>query len=261
MVLVRAKSNNLPGVLTLLSDHYQRVSAIGRRLQGLMIYPSIVLVASLGLSFFLALFFKAFSQDMPKILNDVSPELITGHGVTVMLWMPVVVLSGAALFGVGAILLPSFRRWLRWHMPGFKEAGLAQLASVMRLMLNAGTNLADALGLLHHLESKSPAGRDLAQWQARLAAGHARFPEIAEGSKVVPPLFSWLVSSGDEDLAEGFRRAAEVYQARAAHRIEMFLYAALPVSIVSLGVMLLSQAYPVMRLFVQFGTILDQLGR
>jgi type II secretory pathway component PulF len=261
MVLVGAKGDNLPGVLILLADHYQRVSALGRRLKGLMIYPSIVLVASLGLSFFLALFFRALSQEMPRILNDVSPELVAGSGITLLLWLPVVVLGGAVLFGAGAAVVPPFRRWLRWHAPGFKEAGLAQLASVMRLMLNTGTNFGDALGLLRHLESKSPAGRDLAQWQTRLASGHGRFPGISTGSKVVPPLFSWLVSSADEDLAEGFRRAADVYQARAAHRIEMFLYAALPVSILSLGVMLVSQAYPVMRLFIQFGTILDQLGR
>jgi type II secretory pathway component PulF len=261
MMLVGVQSNDLPAVLILLADHYQRVDSIGRRLKGLMVYPSIVAVAALALSLFLALFFRALSADMPKILNEAEPELVAGRGVTVMLWLPVLVLSSAAAFAALALVLPSFQRWLRWHIPGFKEGGLAQLASAMRLMLKTGTNLGDALGLLRHMESKTPAGRDIAQWQTRLADGHARFPEIAAGSKVVPPLFSWLVSSGDEDMAEGFRRAAEIYQARSAHRIEMFLYAALPVSILFLGAMLVSQAYPVMHLFIQFGSMLDRLGQ
>ena len=261
MLAVGAQSNDLPAVLTLLADHYQRVNSIETRLQGLMVYPAIVMLASLALAFFLALFSRAFSHDMPGMLNDVDSGLVAGQGTTVLIWMPVVVLSLAAIAGALVLVLPPLRRWLRWHVPGFKEAALAQLASAMTLMLKAGTTLADALGLLVSLEAQTPAGRDVAQWLRRLTQGHARFPELAKESRVVPPLFLWLVDSGGENLAEGFQRAAEVYQARASYRIEMLLYAALPVSILFLGVMLISQAYPVIRLFVQFGSVLDRLGQ
>ena len=98
-----------------------------------------------------------------------------------MIWLPVIALSLAAGTALLAFVLPSFRRWLRWHLPGFKEAALAQLASAMRLMLRAGTNLADALGLLANLEKQTPAGRDVELWQKRLADGHARFPELTPG--------------------------------------------------------------------------------
>lgn len=260
MLTVGAQSNDLPGVLTLLADHYQRVDSITARLKGLMVYPSIVIVASLALSFFLALFFRAFSQGIPEILKDVSPDLVVGRGMAFMIWLPVVALSLAAIVVFMTLVLPAFRRWARWHLPGFKEAALAQLASAMRLMLKSGTNLADALGLLRYLESNTPAGQDVARWQQRLAEGHQHFSDVAAGSRVVPPLFAWLVNSAGEDLAQGFQRAAEIYQARAGYRIEMLLYAALPVSIVFLGVMLVSQAYPVIRLFVQFGSIMDSMG-
>ncbi len=39
MIQVGVKSNNLPGVLTLVADYYQRANLIGMRLKGLMIYP------------------------------------------------------------------------------------------------------------------------------------------------------------------------------------------------------------------------------
>ncbi len=261
MVLVGAQGNDLPGVLILLADHYQRMSSIGARLKGLMVYPSIVILASLGLSCFLALFFRSFSEDIPKILGDVDAEMVVGRATTALIWTPVLVLTFAAAFLVATLLVAPLRRWLRWRLPGFKEAALAQLASAMNLMLRGGTNLADALGLLRLLESGTAAGCDVQEWQRRLAEGRARFPDLAAGSKVVPPLFLWLVGSSDEDLAQGFERAAEIYQGRAAHRIEMLLYAALPVSILCLGVMLASQAYPVMRLFVQFGSMIDRLGQ
>ena len=44
MVRVGAKSNNLPAILTLLADYYQRVHALWTRLKTLLIYPLIVLV-------------------------------------------------------------------------------------------------------------------------------------------------------------------------------------------------------------------------
>ena len=47
LVEVGAQSNDLPDVLTLLADHYQRRYHIWTRLKGLMVYPFIVLTASL----------------------------------------------------------------------------------------------------------------------------------------------------------------------------------------------------------------------
>jgi hypothetical protein len=55
------------------------------------------------------------------------------------------------------------------------------------------------------------------------------------------------VQKGGEDVAAGFQKAAEIYQARASYRIEMVLYGALPVSILLLGQMVLWQAIPLVR--------------
>src|SRR5271170_6692494 len=53
MVKVGAKSNNLPGLLTLLADHYQKNGFLWTRLKGLTIYPALVLLTALGLSLLL----------------------------------------------------------------------------------------------------------------------------------------------------------------------------------------------------------------
>src|SRR5581483_4491224 len=39
MVELGARSNDLPGVLTLLADYYHRTNALWSRLKGLMVYP------------------------------------------------------------------------------------------------------------------------------------------------------------------------------------------------------------------------------
>lgn len=260
MIRVGVASNDLPGVLTMLADYYQRVSLIAMRLKGLMVYPLIVLLVSLGLSVFVTIVFRVFTADLAESLQGMGDSAFFVAGLPVMIWMPMIILGLASGLALAGLMWPAWRSALRWRLPGFKEAGLARLASAMNLMLKSGTPLSEALGLLRTLENHSPAARDIGQWQNRLAAGGAKFSDLAISNVTVPPLFTWLVSSAGEDLAEGFRRAAEVYQARAAHRVEMLLYAALPVSILFLAAMLVSQVIPLIRIFVRFGGLLDQLG-
>jgi type IV pilus assembly protein PilC len=45
-----ASGGDLPGILVLLADYYNRLGAVATRLKGLMVYPLIVLLASLGVS-------------------------------------------------------------------------------------------------------------------------------------------------------------------------------------------------------------------
>ena len=53
-----------------------------------------------------------------------------------------------------------------------------------------------------------------------------------------------------EDVASGFERASAIYASRAAHRTEILLYAALPVAVLLLGVVILTQLLPIFMLFV-----------
>lgn len=55
MVEIGTRSDDLPGMLTLVADHYQRSHALWTRLKGLMVYPLIVLALSLALTLALSL--------------------------------------------------------------------------------------------------------------------------------------------------------------------------------------------------------------
>ena len=65
------------------------------------------------------------------------------------------------------------------------------------------------------------------------------------------------VARGGEELAAGFQKAAELYRSRAAYRIELALYGALPISILILGQMVLWQATPVFRFVI---VMINSLG-
>jgi type II secretory pathway component PulF len=244
MVEIGARSNDLPAVLTLLADHYHRANDLWTRLKGLMVYPVLVILVSLGLTLLISL-------NITRILSRYGSELAQQPLITVpSIWMPPFVLAFAALVVAAAVSIPSWRARLRWRLPAFREASLAQLASAMALMLKNGTTLPEALALAEGLESGTPAAKALVHWRQLVEAGQGKPVEWTGDSRPFPPLFLWLVQKGGEDVAAGFQKAAEIYQTRASYRIEMALYGALPVSILLLGQMVLWQAVPLVRSMV-----------
>jgi|SRR5690348_1264916 len=253
MVLVGVKSGDLPGALTMLADYFQRQSSLWARLKGLMVYPLIVLSIAFLLSCFLSFILGAFIWNNLQSLvgRPTIPAVSAG------LWMPPVFI-GLTLVAilVGIVILPA-RRMLRWRLPAFREASLAQVASAMWLMLKNGVPLDDALALVEELEKGTSAEEEIGQWRQRLASGHGKFSEMAAVSKTFPPLFTWTIAQSGEDLTAGFRHAADLFHARALYRSELLLYSALPCSILALAAMIMSQIQPVFAALVAF---LNALG-
>ncbi len=242
LVQVGAQGNNLPDMLTLLADYYQRRHLVWTRLKALMVYPAIVLVASLGLSLLLAHISRVLTVSSAWVFYEgqVLPPAAALGGPSAMIIPPVALGILLVLF-VAALTVPACRGWARWRLPGFRESSLSQFAATMRLLLASGTDLPQALALVGNLEHGTAVGRDLARWRERLAAGAGRIGEFGSPSRMFPPMFLWLVGQGAQDLAGGFARAAEIYAERARHQVEMMLYAALPVAVLALGGLIAAQ--------------------
>ncbi len=254
MLQVGAKTSDFPGILTLLADYYQHANLTTTRLKGLMVYPVIVLIGSAGMSAWIAFLFNQFSKMLAKDMNwmhtgfrmrgESGPVIYNNFG----LWLPPILLTSLALIALIVVSLPALRRELQWRLPAFKEANLSRFASAMTMLLKAGCPLPDSLALLEQMENRTGAAKDIAAWRERCSQGHAKFSEIAAKNSIFPPMFVWLVTGAGEDLATGFQRAAKAYQARAAYRTEVFLYAILPVSLFALGLIILGQIYPLAQL-------------
>ena len=80
---------------------------------------------------------------------------------------------------------------------------------------------------------------------------------VLQESRVFPPLFRWLVAQGGEDMAMGFQRASEIYQARSTHKIDLILYAGLPMAIMLVAAVIVGQMYPVL---IALKSAMSQLG-
>jgi type IV pilus assembly protein PilC len=241
MVEIGVRANDLPGMLTLLADYYHRSNALWTRFKGLMVYPIIVIIVSLGLTLLVGI---ASSRFMNIVFVNAIPDPAR---LALSMWIPPIFLGLVAIAILGGYSVPGWRARLRWMLPAFREASLAQMASAVTLMLRNGTTLTEALALAESLESGTPAARTLARWRAMIEAGHGKPEEWIGSTKPFPPLFVWIVQNSGENVTAGFQKAADIYLARAAYRIELALYGALPVSILLLGLMVFWQVVPLVR--------------
>jgi len=257
MMLVGVKSGSLPGALTLLADYYQRQNNLWTRLKGLMVYPLIVLFATFAVSGLFAFIWLRIVSPAWFGFNDLMQgaqlPAATRAALPLMqnLWIFPTFFGLLFLLVVAIMFVPALRDAVRWRLPAFKEASVSRVAASMHLLLKGGVNLPESIGLVQRLEG-GKAAADLHQWSENLARGLTRFSEIAAVNRVFPPLFVWLVSNAGEDLAAGFQRAAEIYQSRAAYRTELALYAALPVAVLFLGAIILSEGYMLVSAFLVF---------
>jgi general secretion pathway protein F len=265
MLQIGARGHDLPGLLTLLADYYHNANLVWTRLKGLMVYPAIVLTLSAGFSIWIAILFGRISTLLKQDDRSVRSLFPTYNILappqaqfSTYLWAPVVLVAALCLPALAVALLPRLRREMQWRLPAFREASLARLASTMAILLKSGCSLGEALGLLEKMESGTGAGAELGRWKERCTAGHGKFPDMAAGSRIFPPMFVWLVAGAGENLAAGFERAAQVYHARAAYRSNILLYAALPASLLFLGLVIMAQIYPLGRMIYQLPNLLGR---
>lgn len=257
MLRVGVASNDLPGVLTLVAEYYQHSHSIWTRLKGVMVYPVIVVVVSLVVSAILAAMFSWVQQGFIDIFRDLLEgkelPMMTGLFVrygTWLLWCPSLLVIGLGTLLAGLLARPASRDWLRWRCPGYREASLWQVASSLELLVRGGCPLPDALGLVEQMETDPVARAKLASWRQQIAAGKPVLAALTAPSRRFPPLFGWLIASGGEDLPAGLCRAVEIYRARAEYRIELLLHAALPVSVLVLGLLVAAQVFVVGQMVV-----------
>jgi type II secretory pathway component PulF len=199
-----------------------------------------------------------YAPDSGGFLGNSSIPLFTR--LASQLWVPPFLFALALLFAFAVIVSRRLRAKVCSRLPAFRDASVAQTSSALWIMLKSGVNLRDALALLEQLELDTPAGKDIAAWRQRLAAGHAKFSEIATESRAFPALFIWMVSNSGEDMVAGFKRAADIYQGKFQRHTETLLYAVLPASIIILGLMIAAQGYlavssivPFLRSLMSFG--------
>jgi type II secretory pathway component PulF len=265
MILVGVRSGDLPGALTMLADYFQRQNSVWMRLKSMMVYPLIVMFVAFLISMALAcLWTFVIGPSLGDVFGGMGVRLpaatIFAFETLQTIWVFPVALGALFLLLAAIIFVPGLREKFLWRLPAFKEASVSRIAASLTLLLKNGVHLPEAIGLVEQLENSAAAAGDLQRWQHNLAAGTAKFSEVAAVNRMIPPMFVWIVASAGEDLAAGFNRAAEVYHSRALYRTEIALYSVLPIASLFLGAIVLSQAFLVISMFLPFIAMLNGLS-
>lgn len=262
LMSVGQAGGDLPGTLLMVADHYQRQHSLRVRLGTLVVYPIIIVTVSFVVSLLLAFLFGptglflSETQVGLQLANSMTPwPLRLAPWLSILApGLCVLLLLG---FGVALSYGPA-RAWLQWHLPGFRDARLAMIAEMFSLLLSRNFPLSETVKLLRGLERGQPLDAELKAWEGELESGSHRIQEVTRHGQLFPPLFVWLVATGGEDWAAGFQRASQVYNSRAHQRIEMALYAFLPIATLFLGILVFVQIYPVLTGIVNgFHSTLD----
>ena len=260
MIKVGIQSNNLPEVLTMLADYYSRVNNLQTRLKGLLVYPAITLVVMLALTLFVAYVNQNLVADMffnDSELGELVSSILNSSSSVIMLWSPVILMVLLVVCFIVCLGSRKIRRYLRWKLPGFREASLSQIASCMNIMLRGGCTLDESLLMVQQMEKDSLAGEELAQWHERLASGQGKIREIAQPGKVFPLEFIWMLGTDEEKLVRGFERTAELYYDREKQRARMLLQGVVPTAIVTLGGVAALQFIPLLQALT---TMMEHMG-
>jgi type IV pilus assembly protein PilC len=264
MILVGVKGGDLPGALTMLADYFQNQNNVWTRLKSMMTYPLIVMFVAFLISLALAFLWNCVIgpslNGMYSVMGVQLPATtLLAFASLQSIWVFPLALGLLFLLLAAVVLLPSLRGRFLCRLPAFKEATFSRVGSALTLLLQNGVPLPEAIGLVARLEP-GPAAADLEQWRQRSADGTVNFSEIAAGSRIIPPMFVWVVAGAGEDLTAGFRRAAEIYHARALYRTEVALFSVLPVASPFLGAVVLLQGFLVMSMFMPMISLLNNLS-
>lgn len=250
LMSVGQAGGDLPGTLLMVADHYQRQHSLRVRLGTLVVYPIIIVTVSFVVSLLLAFLFGPTGallneNAVGRILWDSEPPGFLRMGPWLGLIAPT--LCGLLLLILTvALSYGPIRAWLQWRLPGFRDARLAMIAEMFSLLLSRNFPLSDTVTLLRGLERGQPLDAELKAWEGELESGSHRIQQVTRHGQLFPPLFVWLVATGGEDWALGFQRASQVYNSRAQQRIEMALYAFLPIATLFLGLLVFVQIYPIL---------------
>ena len=265
MILVGVRSGDLPGALTMLADYFQRQNSVWTRLKSMMTYPLIVMFAAFFISLMLAIIWNCvLGPNFKQVFGGMGFRL---PGATQFafaslqaIWAFPITLGILFFVMISVVFLPPLRGKYLWRLPAFKEATVSRIASSLNLLLKNGVTLPDAVSLTEQLETSPAAAADLQLWQKKLAAGTSKFSEVAAGDKMIPPMFTWIVSGAGENLSDGFKRAADIYHSRAIYRTEVALFSVLPVASLFLGAIVISQAFLVISMFLPLVNMLSNMA-
>jgi general secretion pathway protein F len=246
------RSGRLPEVLEMLASESETVEEAARQARGLLVYPLTVLcIAGLVVS---VVFWKVIPM-FTSLYGALRAELPLGTRAMIaaarFLSTPAsFVLGGLVLYVLLVIFVPRLALPLRGpitrlllRLPVVSSLWLSivelRFARSLRIMVDAGVPLPEALDRSEQVVGDSRAGVELVRAARRIREGELP-SEALKGVGAIAPAFVWFIAGTEQrgDFLDITAAMAEAAQEKLRTRIQLVLRVVEPVSIVCLGLII-----------------------
>jgi type II secretory pathway component PulF len=254
---IGAQANDLPGILLLLANYYNRLGITWDKVKTAMFYPGIVLLFASFVSLGLA---TIMSRMQETLFVPDTQYATTGYPAFVLfVWAPVFALIALLITVTACSWIGPVRDRIKWLLPVSRNTVIAQFAASLGLLLRRGYPLGDATRFMHELEGDSILGREMKRWSQRIESGALCYSAVGEKNRILPPMFVWMLEQEADNLPAGLDRAADMYSQRAEHQTDLLMKAIAPIGLLALGLIVFFQIYPAIWWLTQWLNVVEAL--
>lgn len=232
MIRAGEESGDLPGALRVVGDQMERMYTLKKKVRGAMIYPSIVLLAIIGVSILmitqvvptLAATFEELHADLPastQAMIGISDFLIH-HTVSAIILL-VAIVGGMILFFRTEVGKRT-KDWVFIHMPLIggivKEVNAARTARTMTSLLSSGVDMLTTISITRDVVQNVYFREILTSAERGVQQGELLSKPFAANEHLYPPLVGEMIAVGEEtgDLAHMLENLAVFYEDEVARK-------------------------------------------
>lgn len=261
MVAIGEVSGSLDTVLEKLATYYENNRKLKRKAKSAMVYPTILMVLTLIVFFFLTLFvLPQFDETINELGGDVPKITLVVMSISQFVRSYLVFL----ILGIGALALLSYlvfkktkrgnyiKDVIKFHIPfvGRVERNLitSQFSKAFIILLDSGMNITDCLENLRRMLTNSVFNEKFKYTIEEVKRGRRIAPSI-ESTKIFPKMLTEMISVGEKSgniqevlqaTSDYFDEQVEASLTRATNALEpiMIIFLGVIVAIVILSVLL-----------------------
>jgi len=220
------ESGKLSESLRVVGTQMERASNLTKKVRGALIYPTIVLLAMIGIAVLMLIFvvptltqtFKELNTDLPPTTEGiiVVSNFLTEHTLIALTLMGLVVVGFMSLARTKAG--KTALDWLFLHIPVIsglvQETNAARTARTLSSLLSAGVDVLLSLSITREVLESHYYKKVLLEAEANVTKGGQMSVSFAAYPKLYPPLVSEMIAVGEETgrLSDLLKETAEFYE-------------------------------------------------
>ncbi len=226
MVKSGEESGNLSGALRTIGDQMERMHSLKKKVRGAMIYPSIIVIAIIGIGgLMMVSVVPTLSQTFKELGTELPPTTQALIGISDFLvahtLLAVVIVASVVAGILIAIRTKPGKRFMDWfflHIPIIgsivRELNSARTARTVSSLLGSGVPMVTAISITGEVVQNSFFRDVLRAAETSVQKGEPFSRAFLANEQLYPPLVGEMISVGEEtgDLAGMLQNLADFYE-------------------------------------------------